>query len=95
MIVNVMEHHVMEAYDRLKGKVTGFEDTPGHREDVVVYALNRLPPRYVVTNEGKAVTEAMLEGAQHRTTIDVQVIEALRQVTRVPRGVRRGQPAGG
>lgn len=90
MIVNVMEHHVMEAFDRLKGKVAGFEDTPGHREDVIVYALNRLPPRYVVTNEGKAVTEAMLEAPQHRTTIDVQVIEALRQVTRRPRSARAG-----
>lgn len=95
MIVNVMEHHVMEAFDRLKSKVAGFEDTPGHREDVIVYALNRLPSRYVVTNEGKAVTEAMLEGAQHRSTIDVQVIEALRQVTRRPRSARGGPAASG
>jgi hypothetical protein len=95
MIVNLMEHHVIEAYDRLKGKVAGFDDTPGHREDVIVYALNRLPPRYVVTNEGKAVTEAMLEGAQHRTTIDVQVIEALRQITRRPRSVRGAPPPAG
>ncbi len=94
MIVNVMEHHVQEAYERLKATMPGFEDTPGHREDVIVYALNRLPPRYVVTNEGKAVTEAMLEAPQHRSTIDVQVMEALRQVARVPRGTRR-QPAGG
>lgn len=95
MIVNVMEHHVMEAFERLKGKVAGFEDTPGHREDVIVYALNRLPPRYVVTNEGKAVTEAMLEAPQHRTTIDVQVIEALRQVTRRPRSARAGPATSG
>ncbi len=95
MIVNVMEHHVIEAYDRLKGKVEGFRETPGHREDVIVYALNRLPPRYVVTNEGKAVTEAQLEAPQHRTTIDVQVIEALRQVARKPRTERLAEPAGG
>ena len=42
MILNVMEHHVHEAYDRLKGLVPGFLDTPNHREDVVVFALNRL-----------------------------------------------------
>ncbi|MBK7595589.1 MAG: late competence development ComFB family protein [Gemmatimonadetes bacterium] len=85
MILNVMEHHVHEAYDRLKGMVPGFLDTPNHREDVVVYALNRLQPKYVVTSTGKAVTEVALDTAQHRTTIEVQVIEALRQVARVPR----------
>ncbi len=95
MILNVMEHHVIEAYERLKGKVDGFIDTPGHREDVIVYALNRLAPKYVVTNEGKAVTEAQLEGTQFRTTIDVQVIEALRQVTRKPRRDIHREPTGG
>ena len=55
MILNVMEHHVVEAYDRLKGKMAGFDETPEHREDVIVYALNRLPPKYVVTDAGKAV----------------------------------------
>jgi len=95
MIVNVMEHHVHEAYDRLKGLVKEFEDSPDHREDVIVFALNRLPPKYVVTDEGKAVTEAALDAPQHRTAIDVQVIEALRQVARVPRSKRRTHSTGG
>ncbi|HRP07294.1 MAG TPA: late competence development ComFB family protein [Gemmatimonadales bacterium] len=86
MILNVMEHHVVEAIDRLKSSVPGFIDTPEHREDVVVFALNRLPPKYVVSDAGKAVTEAALDAPQQRTAIDIQVIEALRQVTRYPRG---------
>lgn len=85
MIINVMESHVHDAYDRLKGAVPGFVDTPAHRADVIVYALNRLQPRYVVTAAGKAVTEVALDSAQHRSTIDVQVLEGLRQVARVPR----------
>jgi len=85
MIVNVMEHHVNAAYDRLKGAVQGFVDQPGHRDDVVVFALNRLPPKYVVSDEGKAVTEAALDAPQHRTAIDVKVIEAMRQIMRAPR----------
>lgn len=89
MILNVMEHHVIEAVERLKRSVAGFQDTPEHREDVIVFALNRLPPKYVVGNEGKAVTEALLDSPQQRTAIDIQVIEALRQVTRVPGSVRR------
>ena len=85
MIVNVMEHHISEAYDRLKHAVPGFIDSPEHREDVVVFALNRLPAKYVVTEEGKAVTEALMEEAQQRTAVDVMVLEALRKVTRSPR----------
>lgn len=84
MIVNVMEQHVLDAYERLKSSVKDFEETPRHREDVVVLALNRLPPKYVVSNAGKAVTEVSLDTPQHRTAIEVQVFEALRQVARVP-----------
>ncbi len=80
-----MERHVQEAYERLKHVVSDFVETPAHRDDVLVYALNRLPPRYVVTDAGKAVTEVALDTPQHRTTIEVQVLEALRQVARMPR----------
>jgi hypothetical protein len=89
MILNVMEHHVVEAFERHKLSVAGFQDTPAHREDVIVFALNRLPPKYVVGNEGQAVPEALLDAPQQRTAIDIQVIEALRQVTKVPGSVRR------
>jgi hypothetical protein len=85
MIVNVMERHVHEAYDRLRGAVKDFVDSPSQRDDVIVFALNRLPPKYVVTDAGKAVTEVALDGSQHRAAIDVQVIEAMRHITMRPR----------
>jgi hypothetical protein len=85
MIVNIMEHHVSEAYDRLKHTMRGFIDSAEHREDVIVFALNRLPSRYVVTEAGKTVAEAGMEEAQQRTAIDVKVLEALKQVARSPR----------
>ena len=85
MILNMMERHVEDAYDRLRSAVKEFVDSPGHRDDVVVYALNRLPPKYVVTDAGKAVTEVALDGAQHRAAIDVQVLEAMRHVAERPR----------
>jgi hypothetical protein len=95
MILNVMEHHVIQAYDRLKTSVANFVDTPEHREDVIVYTLNRLPSRYVVTHEGKAVTEALLDSLQQRAAIDIQVLEALRQVAKVPRSSRKSGSGGG
>lgn len=85
MIVNLMEQHVKDAYGRLKGAIKDFEDSAEHLEDVVVFALNRLPPKYVVSLQGKAVTEASLDAPQHRTEIDVKVIEAMNLVVRVPR----------
>ena len=94
MIVNIMEHHVSEAYDRLKRKVASFEDTPAHRDDVIVFALNRLSPRYVVTEGGKAVSEALMEETQERTAVDVQVLEAMKQVARSPRRAFGPPPEG-
>lgn len=94
MIVNIMEHHVSEAYDRLKRIIAGFEDTPAHREDVIVLSLNRLSSRYVVTEGGKAVTEALMEETQQRTAIDVQVLEAMKQVARSPRRAFGHPPEG-
>ncbi len=91
MIVNVMEQHVKDAFGRLKGSVKDFEDSAEHLEDVVVFALNRLPPKYVVSVQGKAVTEASLDGPQHRTAIDVKVLEAMTLVARVPH--RPSRPA--
>ena len=85
MIVNLMEQHAEDAYDRLKRALKEFTDSPQHRDDVIVYALNRLPPKYVVTDAGKAVTEAALDGDQHRAAIEVQVLEAMRHVARRPR----------
>lgn len=85
MIVNLMERHAEAAYDRLAGTIAGYADSPQSREDVIVYALNRLPPKYVMTNEGKAVTEVALDGDQHRAAIEVQVMEAMRHISRRPR----------
>jgi hypothetical protein len=94
MIVNIMEHHVSEAYDRLKHTTQGFVDSAVHREDVIVFALNRLPPRYVVTEAGKTVVEAGMEEAQQRTAIDVKVLDALKQVARSPRNTFGHPPEG-
>lgn len=85
MIVNLMEKHVRDAYDRLKNAVKGFGGSDEDRDDVMVYALNRLPPKYVITTAGKAVTNVALDGDQHRAAIDVQVLEAIGRVIARPR----------
>lgn len=85
MIRNLIEDHVRDSYS---GVVKSFPEFCGCdvcREDVMVYALNRVPPRYVTTLKGHAVTEVKLEKEQERAVIDVAVIDGIRRVSSAPR----------
>ena len=55
------------------------------RHDVLVYALNRLPPRYVDGLEGSVVTDVNLDKDQNRAAIDVAIMEGIRKVNLAPR----------
>lgn len=93
MIHNLVEEHVRDSYD---GVVKRFPDFCGCyicREDVYVFALNRLPPRYVRSQQGLAVTEVKLDRDQERAAIDVAVIEGIRRVHDAPR-CGKARPAG-
>jgi hypothetical protein len=94
MIHNLVEEHVRDSYD---GVVRRFPEFCGCficREDVYVYALNRLTPRYVTTQQGLAVTEVKLERDQERAIIDVAVIDGIRRVTATPRCDKARKPTG-
>jgi competence protein ComFB len=85
MIHNLVEEHVVAAYEALKGHFPDFCGCEVCRSDVLVYALNRLPARYVASVEGKVVTELNLDKDQTRVTIEIHVMEGFRKVTRTPR----------
>lgn len=55
------------------------------REDMAAYALNRLPPKYVVTFLGNVYTKLNQLKAQARTDIIVQLMEAAKVVGKRPR----------
>ncbi|MGE0556436.1 MAG: late competence development ComFB family protein [Gemmatimonadales bacterium] len=82
---NLVEDHVVEAYGKLKSHFPEFCDCEICRADVVVFALNRLPPRYVATLEGTVVTEVSLDKQQGRASIDVAVLDGFKRVARSPR----------
>ena len=54
---NIVEDHVIEAYEALRRHFPDFCGCDICRADVIVYALNRLPPRYVPP-EGSIVTRS-------------------------------------
>jgi competence protein ComFB len=91
-IRNLVEDHALEAYARL---VTHFDDFCGCdlcRVDVLVYALNRIPPRYVAGLEGSVVTDVNLDKDQNRAAIEVAVMEGIRKVRLAPRHGPRPAP---
>jgi competence protein ComFB len=85
MIRNLVEEHVQVAYDALRGNFPAFCGCEYCRDDIFVFALNRVPPRYVASLEGQIVTEVNLEKQQKRAEIDVVVMEAFRKVSMAPR----------
>jgi competence protein ComFB len=82
---NLVEVHVAESYDHVVGHFPDFCGCDTCRADVLVYALNRLPPRYVVGLEGRIVSELTLDKDQNRAAIDVAVMEGIRKVALAPR----------
>ena len=85
MIRNVVEEHVRESYAGVQPRFPDFCGCDVCREDVLVYALNRVPPRYVTTLEGQVVSGVNLDRDQNRAAIDVAIIDGIRRVTASPR----------
>ena len=92
MIRNLSEDHVIQAYGSLRQHFPDFCGCDICREDVLVFTLNRVAPRYVASLEGSVLTEVNLEKEQSRAPIDVAMMEGFRKVSLAPRcGVRGGQ----
>ncbi|HEX6644391.1 MAG TPA: late competence development ComFB family protein [Gemmatimonadales bacterium] len=85
MIKNLVEDHVHHAYGQLRDHFPDFCGCDTCRADVYVYALNRLPARYVNTQVGAVITDFNLDKDQNRAPIDVAVMDAIRRVMLAPR----------
>ena len=85
MIQNKVEVHVQDALQSLTAHFPGFCGCPVCVADVLVYALNRLPARYVASREGTVITELNLDKQQNRAAIEVAVMDGIRKVMASPR----------
>ena len=91
MIHNLTEEHVQASYDSLVSRFPDFCGCDVCRADVMVYTLNRVPARYVSTQQGSVITEVSLEKDQSRAAIDVAMMDGLRRISLSPRcGAKRG-----
>jgi len=84
-VKNIVEEVVAREYARLRDTVDGLPDTEAFRDDVLSYALNRLPPRYVAHRTGQVVSALSMESDQERARIAVLILEAFDVVQAEPR----------
>ena len=85
MIHNLVEGHVVAAYDAMRPHFPDFCGCEVCREDALVYTLNRTPARYVSSPTGSVVTEVNLEKEQSRAAIEVSMMDGLRKIALAPR----------
>jgi competence protein ComFB len=90
LIHNKVEEHAQEAYVALRGHFPDFCGCEACQADVLVYALNRLPARYVASKEGRVITELSLDKQQNRVGIDVAMMDGFRKVMASPRCKTQG-----
>jgi hypothetical protein len=90
VIHNLTEEHVQASYESLVSRFPDFCGCDICRADVIVYTLNRVPARYVSSQQGSVITEVSLEKDQSRAAIDVAMMDGLRRISLSPRcGAKR------
>ena len=91
----MVEEHVRASYESLRPRFPAFCGCDICREDALVYALNRVPSRYVVSRTGTVLTEVSLEKDQSRAAIDVAMLDGLRKISLAPRCGAKGKALDG
>lgn len=86
-LVNFMEEAVKRGLDELMEEPSyrALSLDGKTRMDILAYALNRLPPRYVVTEKGSLYTRAEELRQQFKTDIVVELSKAIKHVSAHPR----------
>ncbi len=77
---NLLEDAVFREYEILKDTIPGFCGCAMCRDDVLVYALNRLAPKYVARREGEVLTNVSMGSDQPKADLSVVLLEALQRV---------------
>lgn len=85
-LVNYMEDAVKSILDEMlkEESYAHVADNDRLRLDVMAYALNRLPPKYVATQRGHIYTRVQELRQQFKTDIVVELTKALQRVLANP-----------
>jgi len=87
-LVNFMEEAARRTLEDmlLEPIYGGFKPSEKEKYDVLAIALNKLPPRYIVTERGYIFTRVDELRQQFRTDLLVELAQAIDQVRKNPRG---------
>ena len=91
---NVMEDVVRRKVAELRSSAPDPCDCDLCREDVMVFALNRLTPHYVVTLKGEVLSNLEMNADQSRADVAIAIMEAYEAVGASPRCARRSAATG-
>lgn len=81
---NIMENMVEEMYEKMKDSLGCCQCERCHN-DIVAYALNRLPPHYVVSRSGALYAKTFTMEKQHEMDIATEIAKGAMLVRSNPR----------
>ena len=81
---NIMENLVEEEFDRAQGSLNCCT-CEACRNDIMAYALNQLPPKYVATRKGEVYSKTFILRNQHYADIMAALAKGAKVVSDHPR----------
>jgi len=82
---NYMEHMVEDELDMLFSETDDVCKCQKCKYDIMVWALNRLPPKYVITEKGRLYTKLKEQEIQFRADVVREITKAILYVSKNPR----------
>jgi len=82
---NYMEDMAQETYEDLLAQGEKFCGCDKCRMDVLAMVLNKLPPKYIVTQKGAAYTKLQSLNMQFKTDVLKEMVKAFAVVAKHPR----------
>ncbi|HZK43718.1 MAG TPA: late competence development ComFB family protein [Syntrophomonadaceae bacterium] len=87
-VINVVESLVWNKLDEVLLHKPEMCQCDKCRADIAAYALNHLPPRYVVSDEGEIYARAESLGLGSNASLVVAITEAIEIVAKNPKHIR-------
>ncbi len=81
---NYMEDAVEDELDQLLADIDDICKCQRCKMDIMVFALNRLPPKYVITDKGRLYTKLTEQEMQFRADVIKELTKAIMKVSKNP-----------
>ncbi len=84
-IFNYMETVVEDELERLLSDITDVCKCQKCRMDMMVWTLNRLPPKYVLSDKGRMYTKLTEQDVQFRADVVRELTKAIIHISKNPK----------